>query len=109
MPARGIRVNDVCPGMIQTPMSERMIADGQGPQVNNMLQTFVPMKRLDRPEEIAGSLALQREGQRRTVEDLNDRVDACHRLRALRARTRSPWLASDFLFVMNSAWPPATS
>ena len=29
---RGIRVNDVCPGMIQTPMSDKMIAEGQGPE-----------------------------------------------------------------------------
>src|ERR1700739_4976723 len=43
---RGIRVNDVCPGMIQTPMSDKMIAEGQGPELDKMLQTFVPMKRL---------------------------------------------------------------
>jgi NAD(P)-dependent dehydrogenase (short-subunit alcohol dehydrogenase family) len=42
---RGIRVNDVCPGMIQTPMSDKMIAAGQGPELDKMLQTFVPMKR----------------------------------------------------------------
>src|SRR5579872_7298955 len=40
---RGIRVNDVCPGMIQTPMSDKMIAEGQGPELDKMLQTFVPM------------------------------------------------------------------
>jgi NAD(P)-dependent dehydrogenase (short-subunit alcohol dehydrogenase family) len=27
---RGIRVNDVCPGMIRTPMSDKMEAEGQG-------------------------------------------------------------------------------
>ncbi len=41
---RGIRVNDVCPGMIQTPMSEKMIAEGQGPELDRMLNSFVPMK-----------------------------------------------------------------
>ena len=53
---RGIRVNDVCPGMIRTPMSDKMIAEGQGPELDKMLQTFVPMKRLGRPEEIADAV-----------------------------------------------------
>ena len=35
---RGIRVNDVCPGMIQTPMSDKMIAEGQGPELDRMLK-----------------------------------------------------------------------
>ncbi len=50
---RGIRVNDVCPGMIQTPMTDRMIAEGQGEELNKMLKTFVPMGRLGRAEEVA--------------------------------------------------------
>lgn len=54
--ARGIRVNAVCPGMIQTPMSDKMIAEGQGPELDRMLKTFVPMKRLGRPEEIADAV-----------------------------------------------------
>lgn len=53
---RGIRVNDVCPGMIQTPMSDKMIAEGQGEELDMMLKTFVPMKRLGRPEEIANAV-----------------------------------------------------
>jgi len=53
---RGIRVNDVCPGMIQTPMSDKMIAEGQGPELERMLKTFVPMKRLGKPEEIADAV-----------------------------------------------------
>nr|WP_254059962.1 hypothetical protein [Granulicella sp. L56] len=27
-------MNDVCPGMIQTPMSDKMIAEGQGPELD---------------------------------------------------------------------------
>ncbi len=53
---RGIRVNDVCPGMIQTPMSDKMIAAGQGDELNSMLEKFVPMQRLGRPEEIADAV-----------------------------------------------------
>ena len=53
---RGIRVNDVCPGMIQTPMSDRMIAEGQGEELDRMLKTFVPMGRLGKAEEIADAV-----------------------------------------------------
>jgi NAD(P)-dependent dehydrogenase (short-subunit alcohol dehydrogenase family) len=42
--------------MIQTPMSEKMIAEGQGEELDKMLNTFVPMRRLGRPEEIADAV-----------------------------------------------------
>ena len=41
---RGIRVNDVCPGMIRTPMFDKMIAEGQGEELNAMLK---PLYRWD--------------------------------------------------------------
>ncbi len=53
---RGIRVNAVCPGMIQTPMSDKMIAEGQGAELDAMLKTYVPMQRLGRAEEIADAV-----------------------------------------------------
>ena len=53
---RGIRVNAVCPGMIQTPMSDKMIAEGQGEELNAMLKAYVPMGRMGRPEEIADAV-----------------------------------------------------
>ena len=53
---RGIRVNAVCPGMIQTPMSDQMIAAGQGEELEQMMKTNVPMARLGRPEEIADAV-----------------------------------------------------
>jgi NAD(P)-dependent dehydrogenase (short-subunit alcohol dehydrogenase family) len=53
---RGIRVNAVCPGMIRTPMLDQMIAAGQEEELNAMLQTFVPMGRMGRPEEIADAV-----------------------------------------------------
>ncbi len=53
---RGIRVNAVCPGMIQTPMSDKMMAEGQGEELENMMKTYVPMQRLGRPEEIADAV-----------------------------------------------------
>src|SRR5437867_1026759 len=53
---RGIRVNAVCPGMIQTPMSDKMIAEGQGEELNAMLKAYVPMGRMGHPEEIADAV-----------------------------------------------------
>jgi NAD(P)-dependent dehydrogenase (short-subunit alcohol dehydrogenase family) len=53
---RGIRVNSVCPGMIQTPMFDKMIAEGQGDELAQMLKTLVPMGRMGRPEEIADAV-----------------------------------------------------
>src|SRR5216683_3192109 len=53
---RGIRVNAVCPGMIQTPMSDKMIAEGQGEELNAMLKAYVPMGRMGQPEEIADAV-----------------------------------------------------
>ena len=53
--AKGIRVNAVCPGMIDTPMSDRMKAAGQTEALNAMLKT-VPIGRLGRPQEIADAV-----------------------------------------------------
>jgi NAD(P)-dependent dehydrogenase (short-subunit alcohol dehydrogenase family) len=53
---RGIRVNDVCPGLIRTPMADRMEAEGQGAALKMMLENFVPMQREGRPEEIANTV-----------------------------------------------------
>ncbi|MYN26048.1 SDR family oxidoreductase [Duganella levis] len=50
--ARGIRVNAVCPGLIQTPMADQMIAGGQGDALEGMLKA-VPMGRYGRAEEVA--------------------------------------------------------
>jgi NAD(P)-dependent dehydrogenase (short-subunit alcohol dehydrogenase family) len=53
---RGIRVNAVCPGMIHTPMADKMIAQGQGAELEAMLKSYVPMQRMGRPEEIADAV-----------------------------------------------------
>ena len=49
---RGVRINDICPGMIETPMGEQMIATGQGEALKQM-EKSIPMGRQGRPEEIA--------------------------------------------------------
>lgn len=53
--ARGIRINAICPGMIPTPMSDRMVAAGQGEALKEM-EKSIPMKRQGRPEEIADAV-----------------------------------------------------
>jgi NAD(P)-dependent dehydrogenase (short-subunit alcohol dehydrogenase family) len=53
--AKGIRVNAICPGLIQTPMSDRMVAEGQGDALKAM-EKMIPMARVGRPEEIASAV-----------------------------------------------------
>jgi NAD(P)-dependent dehydrogenase (short-subunit alcohol dehydrogenase family) len=53
---RRIRVNDVCPGLIRTPMRDRMEAERQADALKSMVEHFVPMKREGRPEEIANTV-----------------------------------------------------
>jgi NAD(P)-dependent dehydrogenase (short-subunit alcohol dehydrogenase family) len=53
--ARGIRVNAICPGLIQTPMSDQMVAAGQGDALKAM-EKSIPMGRVGRPEEIASAV-----------------------------------------------------
>ena len=53
--AKGIRVNAVCPGLIKTPMAEKMRAGGQTEALEGMLK-LVPIGRYGRPEEIADAV-----------------------------------------------------
>jgi NAD(P)-dependent dehydrogenase (short-subunit alcohol dehydrogenase family) len=53
--AKGIRVNAICPGLIQTPMSDQMVAGGQENALKAMLKD-VPIGRLGRAEEIAATV-----------------------------------------------------
>src|SRR3989449_4641973 len=53
--AKGIRVNAVCPGLIQTPMSDQMVAAGQAEALKAM-ERSIPMERVGRPEEIANAV-----------------------------------------------------
>lgn len=54
---RGVTVNAVSPGFIDTPMSRRSIENGAFPvPLEKMLQTY-PIPRLGRPEEVAAACA----------------------------------------------------
>lgn len=50
----GIRVNAVCPGVIRTPMIDKVIADN--PQMEQALAEGAPVGRIGEPEEIAGAV-----------------------------------------------------
>ncbi|GFM28821.1 SDR family NAD(P)-dependent oxidoreductase [Novosphingobium sp. PY1] len=47
---RGIRVNAVCPGVIETPMTAPIAAD---PKLKAVIDSMTPMGRFGKPEEIA--------------------------------------------------------
>jgi NAD(P)-dependent dehydrogenase (short-subunit alcohol dehydrogenase family) len=52
--AKGIRVNAICPGMIDTPMMDQLIddMDAQGQDGRAIMSTMQPIGRLGRPREI---------------------------------------------------------
>lgn len=49
----GIRINAVCPGVVDTPMVE---AVAKIPQYRSAMEAMTPMGRMARPEEIAGAV-----------------------------------------------------
>jgi len=53
--SQGIRINSICPGIIHTPMVDKMMAGGQQDLLDAMIES-VPVKRLGRPEEIASAV-----------------------------------------------------
>lgn len=55
---RGIRVNAVCPGAVDTPLLQRQFASGEGPQgtIDDLIGLH-PIGRLGRPAEIAEPIA----------------------------------------------------
>lgn len=49
----GIRVNAVCPGVIETPMTQNAAAV---PEIRKIMEDMTPMGRMGRPEEVANAV-----------------------------------------------------
>jgi NAD(P)-dependent dehydrogenase (short-subunit alcohol dehydrogenase family) len=49
---QGVRVNALCPGYIETPMIEGLVAD---PEIRAALEALHPIGRLGRPDEVAAA------------------------------------------------------
>jgi NAD(P)-dependent dehydrogenase (short-subunit alcohol dehydrogenase family) len=57
----GVRVNAVCPGLMDTPMLARFFSREPDPEIESKIPGFirreVPMQRVGRPEEVAATVA----------------------------------------------------
>ena len=54
----GVTANAVCPGPTETPMLEQMVAGGgDSARVIEAMRRAVPMRRLGKPEDVAGAVA----------------------------------------------------
>ena len=54
---RGIRVNAICPGTVQTPMVDKMFADARDPDAMEELRLSVhPLGRISTPAEQAAAI-----------------------------------------------------
>jgi len=53
----GVRVNCVCPGWIDTGFNDPVLADVSDEELAELVDTFVPLKRQGRPEEISACVA----------------------------------------------------
>lgn len=61
---KGIRINAVCPGFIETPMvMERGVRAGTDPEMHRQLVELHPQGRLGKPEEIAAAVVWLCSGQ----------------------------------------------
>lgn len=49
----GIRVNAVCPGVIETPMTDSVAAN---PEIRKIMEGMTPMGRMGQPEEVAAAV-----------------------------------------------------
>jgi NAD(P)-dependent dehydrogenase (short-subunit alcohol dehydrogenase family) len=53
--ASGIRANAVCPGMVETPMTQWRL---DVPELRAQVESKIPMGRVAKPEEIAEAIAM---------------------------------------------------
>ena len=67
-----VRVNSVCPGFVDTPMTEEVL---ENEEFKEHVMTQTPMKRVAQPEEIAGTVAFLASGDASYITGVNLPVD----------------------------------
>jgi NAD(P)-dependent dehydrogenase (short-subunit alcohol dehydrogenase family) len=68
---RGIIVNAISPGYIDTPLNQKMFAADPDPKAREKVETRQPLKRLGRPEEIAAIAAMLASDEARFIVGAN--------------------------------------
>lgn len=72
---RGVIVNAISPGYIDTPLNQKMFAEDPDPQAREKVEARQPVKRLGRPEEIAAVAAMLASDEARFIVGANIVVD----------------------------------
>ncbi len=68
---RGIIVNAISPGYIDTPLNRKMFAEDLDPQARQKVEAQQPLKRLGRPDEIAAIAAMLASDEARFIVGAN--------------------------------------
>lgn len=68
---RGVIVNAISPGYIDTPLNRKMFAEDPDPQAREKVEARQPVKRLGRPEEIAAIAAMLASDEARFIVGAN--------------------------------------
>ena len=74
-PRSGIRINAICPGLVETPITQRMRE--QEPGFDETRANLVPMGRISAPEEIAQAVLWLSSGAASYVTGTSMLVDEC--------------------------------
>ena len=70
----GVRTNAVCPGFVETPMADKLMA-GLSPERVEALRTSVPLARFAKPEDVADVVAHLSSDEARHANGLEYRLD----------------------------------
>jgi len=72
---RGITVNAISPGYIDTPLNQRMFAENPDPEARRKVEAKQPVGRLGRPDEVAAVAAMLASDEARFIVGANIVID----------------------------------
>jgi NAD(P)-dependent dehydrogenase (short-subunit alcohol dehydrogenase family) len=72
---RGVIVNAISPGYIDTPLNQRLFADDPDPHARAKVEARQPLGRLGKPEEVAAVAALLASDEARFIVGANIVID----------------------------------